>query len=346
MRATDSSYPIRDAILLIELLFVCRAGFLKRIPLLRRLYRTVTADLRILPPVDGVAIAFEVEFHSPYFHIPVRIDKGQIGRIEGVQLLEPGAFRLFDWQTWMHIDGSVEWFGERRVFARGRQLDLITGFSYRVAELPNGIGNLGLRLAEGVEGQVKIACGSNIVRVGFEPVFWLLEANHRGFSSVPIKSNKLMGLIVSLFDIGSGNSSITESAVTRLRQWVEHNIGAEKPFTGMGKFLRYVRDWGPLGMEPLYQGIRDVINQLQIDEPERELFEFVADNWGIWSNRNGRLLAIKLLDTLNTEPSKAALETIYKFVQQHGDVVGEELAFIRAAAGKNSVIPSNSTVEE
>ena len=151
MQAMDSTHPIRDAILLVESLFICHAAFLKRVPLLRLLYRTVTADLRVLPPQDRVAAGFRVEFRSPYFHIPVSVDKSQIGQVKRGQWLEPGAFRLFDWQTCVHIDGNVEWHGgERRTLSKGQQLDLITGFSYRVPELPEGIGNLGLKLAEGV----------------------------------------------------------------------------------------------------------------------------------------------------------------------------------------------------
>jgi hypothetical protein len=336
MRVKESLHPIRDAILFIDLFLACHTAFLKRIPVLRLLYRTVTADLLILPPVGGVALGFKVEFRSPYFRVPVSVDKSQIGQAKMEQWLEPGAFRLFDWQTWAHIDGSVEWHGERCMFSKGQQLDLITGFGYRVPELPEGIGNLGLRLAEGVEGNLRIGCGSALAQVSFEPGFWLLDATLRGFRPIPIKSYKLMGLIVALFDIASGNRRIAGRAVSRLRQWVECNIGAEKPFTGTRKFLGYVRDWGPLGRGPLCQGIIDVIEQLQVADIERELFDFVADNWGIWSNRNGRVLAVRLLGTLNTRPAKAALEAIYEFVR-HGDVSDEELHLIRSVAGKGTL---------
>jgi hypothetical protein len=334
MQAMDSTHPIRDAILLVESLFICHAAFLKRVPLLRLLYRTVTADLRVLPPQARVAAGFRVEFRSPYFHIPVRVDKSQIGQVKRGQWLEPGAFRLFDWQTWVHIDGNVEWHGgERRTLSKGQQLDLITGFSYRVPELPEGIGNLGLKLAEGVEGKIIIACGRTVARVGFDPEFWLLEATIQGFRPVLIKTTKLMGLIVSLFEIGSGNPRVAGIAATRLCQWAEHNIGSEKPFTGTRKLLGYIRDWGPLGMEPLYQGLRDVFEQLQVADLERELFDFVADNWGVRSNRNGRVLAVKLLGAMNTAPAKAALQAIYELVR-YGGIAEEELDLIRSVAGK------------
>lgn len=336
MRAMDSKHPIRDAILLVELFFVCHATFLKRVPLLRLLYRTVTADLRVLPPQDRVAAGFKVDFRSPYFRIPLSVEKSQIGQVEGGQWLVPGAFRLFDWQTWVHIDGNVEWHGERRTFSKGQQLDLATGFSYRVPELPEGVGNLGLRLAEGVEGKVRIACRGIIARVYFEPVFWLLEATTQGFRPVPIKTNKLMGLIVSLFDIGSGNPRVVREAVTSLRQWAEYNLGLDKPFTGTRELLVYIRNWGPLGMEPLYQGINEVLKQMQAADLERELFDFFADSWGIRSNRNGRVLAVKLLGTLNTDPAKAALQAIYELVK-HGEIAGDELDLIRALAEKGKV---------
>jgi hypothetical protein len=336
MRAKDSEHPIRDAILLIESLFVCNAVFLKRVPLLRFLYRSVTADLRVLPFEGGVAVKFEVEFRSPYFRIPVSVDMGQVGLVKSRQWFEPGAFRLFDWQTWAHIDGNVEWHGERRTQSKGQQRDLITGFTYQVRELPKGIGNLGLRLAEGVESNVRIACGRTIAPVSFEPVFWLLESTAQGFRPVPIKSNKLIGLVVPLFEIGTGNRSAAVSAVTSLRQWVEHNLGSEKPFTRTRELLGYLRDWGPLGMEPLYPGIQDLFEQLQVTDLERELFDFVADNWGVRSNRNGRVLAVRLLGTLHTDAANAALQAIYELVR-FGGIDSDELDLIRSTTEKGKV---------
>ena len=88
-------------------------------------------------------------------------------------------------------------------------------------------------------------------------------------------------------------------------------------------------------MEPLYPGIRDVLKQLQVVDLERELFDFVADHWGIRSNRNARVLAMKLLGTLNTKPAKAALDAIYLFMR-HRCVTGEELDLISTLADKVS----------
>jgi hypothetical protein len=333
MRETDSEHPIREAILSFESLLLCHVAFLRRVPFLRLLHRAVTADLRILSPQDRVAAELRVDFRSPYFHVPVNVDKSQIGRTKTGQWLEPGAFRLFDWQTWEHIDGKVEWHGEQRTLSEGRQLDLITGFCYRIPELPEGAGNLGLRLAEGVDGELSIACGGASARVGFEPVFWLLEATNDGFRPVPIRTNKLMGLIVSLFDIAGGNSLVAEDAVTRLRQWAEHNLGSKKPFTGTRKLLEYIRDWGPLGMEPLYKGIKELFDQLQVADLERALFDFVADNWGVRSNRNGRVLAVKLLGTLDTDAAEAALQAVYELVR-YGGIDGDELGLMRSLAEK------------
>jgi hypothetical protein len=152
-----------------------------------------------------------------------------------------------------------------------------------------------------------------------------------------------LGLIVPLSEIGSGNPSASVAAVTLLRQWVEHNLGTEKPFTGTRKLLEYVRDWGPLGMEPLYPGIKDLFEQLQVTDLERELFDFVADNWGVRSNRNGRVLAVRLLGTLHTEPAQAALQAIYELVR-YGGVAGDELELVRSIAKKDKATDASSSV--
>ena len=120
-------------------------------------------------------------------------------------------------------------------------------------------------------------------------------------------------------------------------------MGSEKPFTGTRELLGYIRDWGPLGMEPLYRGLKDVFEQLQVADLERELFDFVADNWGVRSNRNGRVLAFKLLGTLQTDPAKAALQAIYELVRYRG-VAGEELDLIRSVAGKSTVADGDDSI--
>lgn len=45
----------------------------------------------------------------------------------------------------------IEWHGGRDWAGNDQLMDLITGFSYRPVDLPTGVGNLGLRIVEGVE---------------------------------------------------------------------------------------------------------------------------------------------------------------------------------------------------
>ena len=337
-----SAARIRERILSLELRFVCSAAFLRRVPLLRRLHRNVTADLTILEPQADVAVAFTVDFRSPYFHLPVPVEKTQIGEVDPDHKLQPTSFRFFDWQTWVHIDGTVAWRGERRAQIEGREVDFITGFSYRTAELTAVVGNLGLRLAEGVEGTVRVSCGVKVARVQFEPVFWLLEATGPTFRPVAIQSNKLMGLIVPLFDLGRGDPRVFDGAVDRLQRWAELNLDDRKPFQPVFPFLRYIRRWGPLGLEPMFRGVGLVLERLQVREPERHLFDFFADNWGVRGNRNGRLLAVSLLEALATERASAALRAIFDLVRRQG-IAADELDLIRRAAAK---VEANSGLAE
>jgi len=321
---------IREQLLSLELMFICHAAFLKRVPGLRRLHRNVTADLTVLEPPAGVAVAFTVAFRSPYLHLPVAVEMGQIGEADSDHRLQPTSFRFFDWQTWGHIAGSVEWRGERRVLVEGRDTVFITGFRYRVSELPALVGNLGLRLAEGVEATVRVACGHRVARVPFDPVFWLLEATDPGFRPVPIQSNELMGLIVPLFDLGRGDPRLLKSAVERLQRWAELNLSDRKPFQPVFSLLRYIQRWGPLGMEPMFRGVGLALERLQVREPERHLFEYFADHWGIRGSRNGRLLAVRLLEALATERARAALQAILELVRHQG-IAPDELDLIRQA---------------
>ncbi len=320
---------IRERILFFELAFICRAAFLKRIPWLSWLHRSVTADLGAVESEDD-EVAFRVGFRSPYFHLPVSVDKAQIGAVDPDRRLQPAAFRFFDWQTWAHIDGVVEWIGERQVRIKGEDVDLITGFVYRIPKPPASMGNLGLRLAEGVDGTVRISCGLTIARVQFEPLFWLVEATGPGFRPVAIQSNELMGLIVALFDLGSGEPSVFGKAVDRLQQWAELNLDARKPFAPVSSLLRYIRDWGPLGRKPLFPGVGLVLERLQVADRERHLFDLFADNWGPRGNLNGRLLAVRMLEALATERSAAALQAILELVRSR-DIEPGELDLIRSA---------------
>jgi hypothetical protein len=89
-------------------------------------------------------------------------------------------------------------------------------------------------------------------------------------------------------------------------------------------------------MEPLYPGIQDLFEQLQVTDLERELFDFVADNWGVRSNRNGRVLAVRLLGTLHTDAANAALQAIYELVR-FGGIDSDELDLIRSTTEKGKV---------
>ncbi len=335
---------IHARLLLLELQFICRTAFLKRVPVVRSLHRKITADLNILKTQEDLAVAFTVRFRSPYFRLPVPLEKAQIGEITPDGGFQPTSFRFFDWQTWAHIEGVVEWCGEHRVQAEGEEVDFITGFSYRVAELPAFAGNLGLRLAEGVEGMVRVSCGAKIARVQFDPVYWLLEATGLTFRPVPIRSNKLMGLIVPLFDLGRGDPRVFDSAVDRVQRWAELNLDDRKPFRQVLPFLRHITRWGPLGMKPAFRGIVLTLERLQVPEIEQHLFDFFADNWGVWGNRNGRLLAVRLLEALATERAKAALKTIIELVRNQ-EIAADELDLIRTAVG-SAEAKSGLTVPE
>ena len=325
----SSPHWIRQRILFFELAFICRAAFLKRIPLLRRLHRGVTADLAALEALhDGGA--FRIDFRSPYFGLPVSVDAAQIGAVDPSRRLQPTSFRFFDWRTWAHIDGTVEWRGERGVQIEGMDVEFITGFLYRPSKLPGVTSNLGLRLAEGVEATVRIACGERVARVPFEPVFWLLEATPNGFRPVPIQSNKLMGLIVALFDLGNEDPAVFANAVDRLQQWAELNLDSQKPFQRVSQFLRHIRDWGPLGRKQIFRGVGIVLERLQVQEPERHLFDFFADNWGVRDNPGGRLLAVRLLEALGGERSQSALRAILELVRNQ-DIEPHELDRINRA---------------
>jgi len=325
------AHLIRDAILRAELWLACHTVRLKDIPFLRALHRSVTADLCVLPHETGWGPGIRIDFRSPVFRIPVSVEKAQVGELDTTsRLLRPGAFRFFDWQTWGHFDGRIVWFGEQPENPKDGLPAVITGFEFRAEPIPQETGNLGVRLAEGVEGAVRIVCGGRIVRLDFQPVFWLLESSADGPQPVPIKTNTLTGLVVSLFDIGKGDPRTTPKATERLCRWVDHNIGAERPFRGTDRFLEYLRDWAPLGMKPLYPGLLTVLDRLEVQNLERHLFEFFADNWGIRGNRDGRTLAVKLLEARHTDPARIAIKAIYDLVQYRG-IDPEELALIREA---------------
>ena len=81
-------------------------------------------------------------------------------------------------------------------------------------------------------------------------------------------------------------------------------------------------------MDPLFPGLAKVLEQMDIAEKERILFDFYADNWGIRNNRNGRLLAVKLLEALGTRKAIFFLQAVSGYVENQV-VAPEELELIR-----------------
>jgi hypothetical protein len=92
----------------------------------------------------------------------------------------------------------------------------------------------------------------------------------------------------------------------------------------------------------MFRGVGLVLERLQVREPERHLFDFFADNWGVRGNRNGRLLAVGLLEALATERASAALRGIFDLVRHQG-IAADELDLIRRAAAK---VEANSGLAE
>jgi hypothetical protein len=313
-------------------MLIRRMSFLRRVPLLNRLHRQVTARLKLLDSDPGAVPAFRLDFRSPYLHLPLEIDRSQVGTEDPDTGLRPAAFRFFDWQSWQHIDGEVQWHGERTEALDGHETVLITGFSYQPKDPLNGAGSLGLRIAEGVQGTLRLLWGDVIAEMGFEPGYWLLEPGKAGYRIVPIRDPDLMVLIVSLSEIGGGKPEIYERSVEHLWQWVSCHWGRENPEVAMFLLLQKVRDWGPLGMTPLYGGLLEILRRMGVEEQERILFEFYADHWGIRDNQKGRLLAVRTLEAMGTDASRAALGEILNYVRFRG-LSPDELALTRAAAG-------------
>jgi hypothetical protein len=279
------------------------------------LHRNITADVRVIGQEKNHGTGFNVEFRTPYLHLPVEIEKAQIGFENETYRFRPEAFRLFDWQSWVHIEGEIDWLGQRTVNLKGKSVDLITGFRYRVHDVPSAIENLGIRLAEGVEGYIRVLWRCDIRRMRFDPVYWLLEPKDSSYKVVAIRDHELMVLVVSLSEIGSGNMQIYDRAIRRLEGWATTEMGKLKPEKALLKFLRVIRDWGPLAMEPLFLGLREVLERLQIANQERIIFDFYADNWGLRDNPRGRVLAVKILEALATKKARFALEEILALVR-------------------------------
>jgi hypothetical protein len=323
----------------LEMRFIRWSSFLDRIPLVGRLHRNVTADIDIFRHHQTTAMGLRVKFLSPYLRLPVAVEKTQIGYESEDRGFTPTAFRFFDWQSWTHIDGDIDWEGMRIVDVNGRKTEVITGFEYRVSAISVVAENYGLRLAEGVDGTARTLVGGKIERMKFEPVYWMIEPTQTKYHVVAIYDNDLMVLIVSLSSIGSGNKLVYDQAVAQLEEWIAFKLGTKHPEKTTLAFLRYVRDWGPLRMQPLYHGLKEVLRRLQIPDQERIFFEYYADNCGVGDNRLGRLLAVKMLEAMATRKARIALLEIYK-LSKNQDIQPEELKHIkqsiRAIAHKNT----------
>ncbi|MCU7931892.1 MAG: hypothetical protein KZQ90_13910 [Candidatus Thiodiazotropha sp. (ex Codakia rugifera)] len=322
---------IRKHALSLELWIIHRTSFLGNIPLLRFFYRHITADIRVLDSEGNAGLGFSVNFKTPYLHLPIHVQKSQVGAVDADHQFLPAAFRFFDWHSWAHIEGRVEWLGERRIDINGEGVSVITGFNYWGLEPPAPQETFGLRLAEGVEGTAKVLWDQHIVRVKFAPLYWMIEPKNSSYNVVAIRDTELAMLIVSLSEIGSGNRQVYSKAVERLEEWVTIKSQRKGTEQALLHFLISIRDWGPLGMEPLYPGLKDVMERLPLQDKERVLFEFYADNWGVRNNRNGRLLTVKILQALSTEKAFFTLTAISKYVKNQA-VLPEELAVIQTAA--------------
>jgi len=325
-----SSNWIRQRALSLELRFIRCSSFLERIPLVRYLHRNVTADLEILSREENIAIGLRIKFITPYLKLPVAVEKTQIGYEDKNRKFTPTAFRFFDWHSWTHIEGKIDWEGVCPLNVKGTRTEVITGFVYKISDISVPAENYGLRLAEGVDGTARILWGGEIKRMKFEPVYWMLEPRDTGRHVVAIYDNDLMALIVSLSSIGSGNKLVYSEAIGQLEEWIAFILGRKNPEKITLELLRYVRDWGPLRMEPLFSGLKEVIERLQIPDQERIHFEFYADNCGVGDNRYGRLLAVNMLKAVDTEKARIALEAIYDYTKnQH--IQPKELELIRTA---------------
>jgi hypothetical protein len=321
---------IRQRASALELRFIRCSSLLERVPLLRHLHRNVTADLEILSPEENIAVGLRIKFITPYLKLPVALEKTQIGHEDQNRKFTPTAFRFFDWHSWAHIEGKIDWEGARPVNVKGTSTEVITGFVYKISDISVPAENYGLRLAEGVDGTARILWGGEIRRMKFEPVYWMLEPRNTRHHVVAIYDNDLMALIVSLSSIGSGNRLVYGEAIGQLEEWIACKLGRKNPEKITLELLRYVRDWGPLRMEPLFSGLKEVIERLNIPDQERIHFEFYADNCGIGDNRYGRLLAVNMLEAVGTEKARVALNAIYEFTRNQ-NIQPEELQLIQRA---------------
>jgi hypothetical protein len=321
---------IRQRALSLELRFIHWSSFLERIPLLRYLHRNVTADIDIFGRDENVAIGLRIKFITPYLNLPVAVEKTQIGSDNVERRFTPTAFRFFDWHSWTHIEGNIDWEEARTVEVKGTKTQVITGFVYKISDISVPAEHYGLRLAEGVDGTARVLLGGKIERMKFGPVYWMLEPTDTKHNVVAIYDNDLMALIVSLSTIGSGNRQVYSQAIDQLEEWIAFKLGRRHPEKTTLALLRYVRDWGPLRLEPLFYGLKEVLERLQVPDLEKIYFEYYADNCGVGDNRFGRLLAVNMLEAMGTRKARVALIEIYK-LSKNQDIQPEELKMIKKA---------------
>jgi hypothetical protein len=294
------------------------------------MHRNITADLEILSREENISIGLRVKFITPYLNLPVAVEQTQIGYKDKDRRFTPAAFRFFDWHSWMHIEGKISWEGARPVDVKGTRTEVITGFVYKISDMSVPAENYGLRLAEGVDGAARILCSGEIKRMKFEPVYWMLEPRDTKYHVVAIYDNDLMVLIVSLSSIGSGNKLVYNKSIRQLEDWIAFKLGRKHPEKIALELLRYVRDWGPLRMDPLFYGLKEVLERLHVPDQERIHFEFYADNSGVVDNRHGRLLAVNMLKAVGTEKARVALNAIYDYTKNQ-NIQPEELDLIQGA---------------
>jgi hypothetical protein len=110
-------------------------------------------------------------------------------------------------------------------------------------------------------------------------------------------------------------------------------------------------------MEPLFYGLKEVLDRLQIPDLEKIYFEYYADNCGVGDNRYGRLLAVNMLEVMGTRKARVALLEIYK-LSKNQDIQPEELKLIKKAirgvahkkarieGGAHQSFPDNGAIRE
>ncbi len=319
----------------IEMLFIRKTAFLRSIPLLKKIHRGITARIYLHDSEADPGLLLQVDFETPFLHLPVEIDETQIGIHENTGAFHPESFRFFDWHSGLHIGGMIFGQSERNAIVDGKQTTLASGFSYLIASPPPNMGILGLRIAEGIPGSIRFLWRNALVTMQFDPGYWMLEKTDEGYRVLAIRDDALLQLIVSLSEIGGKEEALRKEAIQQLWEWVEFHRGSMDLELRMLDLLCHIRDWGPVGKPELYPGLGEVLERLQVRRKEKILFEFFADNWGIRDNRNGRLLAIGLLEQLGTDAAGAALWELLRYARNRTSDP-EELALIQGAAQRIS----------